>query len=113
MLGFYDISIFSTTFKNVFKMNKQTTMLFGIGLLSTWLIGLEHGYKRSQNESISASTRYGVMGTTTGLGIIRYLGNLPLPITKPASTLGAMCVIVPATVGSTFCLGMLLGKEYK
>jgi hypothetical protein len=79
---------------------------------SVWFIGLMNGYKKDEDK-LPNSIKYGSMGITSVINMIKYTGTIKPPITAPVSTLAAMFIGVPLVTGSVFCLGNFIGKAIR
>ena len=75
-----------------------------ISLFTTWLTGTINGYKLKE-DGLPNSIKYGVMGLTSGIHMIKGFSNIKLPVTSPGSTLAGLFVGIPLMTGATFCVG--------
>jgi hypothetical protein len=79
---------------------------------SVWFIGLMNGYKKEEDK-LPNSIKYGAMGITTAINMIKFTGSIKPPITNPGSILASMFIGIPLVSGSVFCLGNFLGKAVR
>ncbi len=79
---------------------------------SVWFIGLINGYKKEEDK-LPNSIKYGTMGITTTINMIKFTGTIKPPIINPGSILASMFIGVPLVTGSVFCLGSFLGKAVR
>jgi hypothetical protein len=83
-----------------------------ISNFSVWFVGLMNGYKKEEDK-LPNSIKYGTMGITTVINMIKFTGNIKPPITNPGSILAGLFIGVPLVTGSVFCLGNFLGKAVR
>jgi hypothetical protein len=83
-----------------------------IANFSVWFIGLMNGYKKDEDK-LPNSIKYGSMGLTSVINMIKFTGSIKPPITNPGSILATMFLGVPLVTGSVFCLGNFLGKAVR
>ena len=83
-----------------------------IANFSVWFIGLINGYKKDEDK-LPNSIKYGAMGLTSVINMIKFTGTIKPPVTYPVSTLTGLFIGVPVITGSVFCLGNFLGKAIR
>ena len=79
---------------------------------SVWFIGLMNGYKKDEDK-LPNSIKYGAMGITSAINMIKFTGTIKPPITHPGSILASLFIGIPLVTGSVFCLGNFLGKAVR
>jgi hypothetical protein len=80
-----------------------------LSLFSTWTVGALNGYKLKE-DGLPNSIKYGTMALTSGINIVKGLGNLKTPIINPGLSILGLGVMIPFFVGTTFCVGNYVGK---
>jgi hypothetical protein len=97
-------------------------MAFSFSLFSNWAVGLINGYKQKEN-GLPNNIKYGTMGITTSLAMIRSLAEWDKPpkITNsfisaaptPGQKIFGLFIGVPIVMGMNFCVGHHLGKAIR
>lgn len=94
-----------------------------LSLFTNWAVGLINGYKQKEN-GLPNGIKYGTMGITTSVEIIKKLGtlgiwdtpsakNLLSVTTTPGQKLLGLFIGVPLGIGINFCLGHHMGKAIR
>jgi hypothetical protein len=75
---------------------------------STWLAGIANGYEPT---SITRFQQFTIMSVSFGMHAIKFLGSQKTPIPNPNTILASLFLGLPVVIGSTFCMGTVLGKS--
>lgn len=76
-------------------------------IFATWAAGVLNGYQHKEG-GIPTSNKYGILSISSALLIVT---KIPEPLPKPGVLIGGLVLGVPFAIGSSFCLGHLLGKS--
>jgi len=91
-----------------------------LSLFTNWAVGLINGYKQKEN-GLPSGIKYGTMGVTTSVAMIKTLANWDTPSAKnllsstitPGQKLFGLFVGVPLVMGMNFCVGHHMGKAIR
>ena len=93
-----------------------------LSLFTNWAVGLINGYKQKEN-GLPNGIKYGTMGITTSVAMIKTLANLDTPtkVTNnfisaaptPGQKLFGLFIGVPIVMGMNFCVGHHMGKAIR
>jgi hypothetical protein len=91
-----------------------------LSLFTNWAVGLINGYKQKEN-GLPNGIKYGTMGITTSVAMIKTLGNWDTPSAKnmmsatitPGQKLFGLFIGVPLVMGMNFCVGHHMGKAIR
>ena len=82
-------------------------------VLTNWTVGVINGYKQKEN-GLPNGIKYGTLGVTSFMGMIRVLGNFDTVIKATSSQkLAGLFIVVPVVMGTNFCIGHHLGKAIR
>ena len=89
----------------------------GLSLFTNWAVGVINGYKQKEN-GLPNSIKYGTMGITTFMGMIKTLGNWDIPsktinVATHGQKLFGLFVGVPLAIAANFCVGHHIGKAIR
>jgi hypothetical protein len=90
-------------------------MAFSFSLFTNWAVGVLNGYKQKEN-GLPNSIKYGTMGVTTAVAMIKTLGNFDAPNVVRATggqKLAGLFIAVPILMSTNFCVGHHLGKAVR
>ncbi len=91
-----------------------------LSLFTNWAVGLINGYKQKEN-GLPSGIKYGTMGVTTSVAMIKTLANWDTPSAKnllsstitPGQKLFGLFIGVPLVMGMNFCVGHHMGKAIR
>ena len=91
-----------------------------LSIFTTWAVGLINGYKQQEN-GVPNGIKYGTMGITTSIAMLKTLANFDTPASKnllsstitPGQKLFGLFVGVPLVMGMNFCVGHHMGKAIR
>jgi len=91
-----------------------------LSVFTNWAVGLINGYKQNEN-GIPNGIKYGTMGITTSIAMLKTLGSWDMPIAKnfispsvtPGQKLFGLFIGVPLVMGMNFCAGHHMGKAIR
>lgn len=88
-----------------------------LSIFTNWAVGLINGYKQKDN-SLPNGIKYGTMGITTSVAMIKTLGNWDTPSiikagTTPGQKMFGLFIGVPIVMGMNFCVGHHMGKAIR
>jgi hypothetical protein len=90
-----------------------------LSLFTNWAVGLINGYKQKEN-GLPNGIKYGTMGITTFVSMIRVLGHMDTSSkgiintgATPGQKLFSLFVGVPLVMGANFCVGNHMGKAIR
>jgi hypothetical protein len=91
-----------------------------LSLFTNWAVGLINGYKQKEN-GLPNDIKYGTIGVTTTIAMIKTLGNWDTPVAKnmisatvtPGQKLFGLFIAVPLVIGMNFCVGHHMGKAIR
>ena len=91
-----------------------------LSLFTNWAVGLINGYKQTDG-GLPNNIKYGTMGITTSVAMIKTLGNWDTPVAKnmmsatitPGQKLFGLFIGVPIVMGMNFCVGHHMGKAIR
>lgn len=91
-----------------------------LSIFTNWAVGLINGYKQKEN-GVPNSIKYGTMGITTSILMLKTLGSWDMPVAKnfispsvtPGQKLFGLFIGVPLVMGMNFCAGHHMGKAIR
>lgn len=91
-----------------------------LSIFTNWAVGLINGYKQQEN-GVPNGIKYGTMGITTSIAMLKTLANLDTPASKhlmsatitPGQKLFGLFIGVPLLMGMNFCTGHHMGKAIR
>lgn len=76
--------------------------------VTIWIAGIMNGY---DSTSVSNFQQFTIISVSFGAHVVKLLGTQPVPIYNPKLIMTSMFLGIPLVIGSTFCLGTILGKS--
>ena len=92
----------------------------GLSLFTNWAVGVINGYKQKE-DGLPNAIKYGTIGITTFMGMIKTLGNWDTHATKnlisstitPGQKLFGLFIGVPVVLAANFCVGHQMGTAIR
>ena len=80
-----------------------------LSAFTNWSVGGINGYN---SNGLPSEVKYGTVGLTSLMGMIRVIGNIDIKVT-PGQRATALFIVVPLVMGTNFCIGHQLGKAIR